>query len=178
MPGCLQTLAPCPAAAAGLLLQLFRSAARLLAGGMRCQSRPWLRRPRRQLLRTPHALQHSQQPIAVIPKPLGMTMIMLPTLSCAGDSKVCARSCHRDTAARAAGQGVPLARWRRSEPQPSARAGCNQPSQAAAPASPPLQPPVCGEHIQTDRQPTYPQVMVAAAGRSSNRWLTQHRRVS
>jgi hypothetical protein len=45
--------------------------------------------------------------------------------------------------------GAPRARWRKTEPQPSVPAGCGQPSQAAAPAWPPLQPPVRSEHIET-----------------------------
>ena len=75
-------------------------------------------------------------------------------------------------------QGIPLARWRRTRPQPSARAGCGRPSHAAAPASPPLQPPVRGTRIRVHLQPSCQQVMVAVAGRSFSNHIKSHRPLS
>ena len=43
-------------------------------GGVRCHSSPWLRRPWRQLLRTPYALQQDH---SLFSKPLPVTLMML-----------------------------------------------------------------------------------------------------
>ena len=148
------TWMPCPAAAAGLRLRLFHNAAQLLRQralpeqapgsanhGASCRARLMpcniiadqsrASKPLKKQRECHHAAQRCRCP----PNALHI-------------SRAAATACWHSRRAR---QGIPLARWWRTRPPPT-RAGCYRLLQAAAPASPPLQPPVCGTHITS--QPT------------------------